>query len=153
VTFSGSASDTQDGSLTSKLVWKSSIDGQIGTGGSFSRALTAGTHQITATVTDSGGLTTQKSISVSATTTTSTATSAKLSARGYKEKGLQKANLAWSGLSATSVDVYRNGSKISTTANDGAMTDAIDNRGSGSYTYKVCEAGTSTCTNQASVDF
>jgi hypothetical protein len=58
VAFSGSANDTQQGNLTSQLGWRSSLDGQIGTGGSFTRALTAGTHTITASVTDSGGLTT-----------------------------------------------------------------------------------------------
>jgi len=151
ITFSGSASDTQDGNITSKLVWKSSIDGQIGTGGSFSRALKAGTHTITATATDNGGLTTQRSITVNVSSTTTTG--ATLTTRGYKEKGLQKADLTWSGLTATSVDVYRNSSKIGTTANDGAMTDAIDNRGHESYTYKVCAAGTTTCTNQSTVSF
>lgn len=64
ISFSGSASDTQQGNLTSQLVWRSNLDGQIGTGGSFSRALTAGAHTITATVTDSGGLTAQATRSV-----------------------------------------------------------------------------------------
>jgi thermitase len=126
--------------------------------------LTAGTHTVTASVTDSGGLTTQRGITVysaaapSPTTGTppppTTGTTATLTATGYKVKGLQKANLAWSGLTATNVDVYRSGTKIGTTANDGAMTDAIDKKGSGSYTYKVCAAGSSsTCTAQATVTF
>jgi subtilisin family serine protease len=55
ITFSGSASDAEDGNLTSNLVWTSSLDGQIGTGGSFTAALSDGTHTITASVTDSGG--------------------------------------------------------------------------------------------------
>jgi hypothetical protein len=153
VSFSGSASDTQDGSLTSKLVWRSSIEGQIGSGGAFSRVMKAGTHTISASVIDNGGLTTQKNITLNVSSQTTTSSGPTLTARGYKEKGLQKADLSWSGLAATSVDVYRNNAKISTTANDGSMTDAIDNRGGGSYTYKVCAAGTSTCTNQASVTF
>ena len=152
MTFSGSANDTEDGSLTTKLVWRSNIDGQIGTGGSFSRTLTAGSHTITATATDAGGLTGQKSVTVSVSST-STSTSPKLTARGYKDKGLQKADLSWSGLDATSVDIYRNGTKIANTPNQGALTDAIDERGNGSYTYKVCAAGTSTCTNQVSISF
>jgi hypothetical protein len=57
VTFTGSASDAEQGSLTSSLVWTSSINGTIGSGGSFSTSsLSAGTHTITASVTDSGGL-------------------------------------------------------------------------------------------------
>jgi len=55
INFVGTASDAQDGNLTSKLIWISSIDGQIGTGGSFARTLSSGTHTITAKATDSGG--------------------------------------------------------------------------------------------------
>jgi subtilisin len=65
ITFTGSASDTQDSNLTSSLVWTSSLDGQIGTGGSFSRSdLSVGSHTITAAVTDSGGLTGSASVSI-----------------------------------------------------------------------------------------
>jgi len=57
ITFVGSASDTQDGNLTAALVWTSSMQGQIGTGGSFVYStLSVGTHIITARATDSGGL-------------------------------------------------------------------------------------------------
>ena len=57
VTFSGTASDAEDGNLGSSLGWTSSLDGSIGSGGSFSTTtLTVGTHTITASVTDSGGL-------------------------------------------------------------------------------------------------
>jgi hypothetical protein len=51
------------------------------------------------------------------------------------------------------VDVYRNGALITTTANDGFFTDNINLRGGGSYTYQVCEAGTTTCSNEASITF
>ena len=152
MTFSGSATDTQDGSLTGALVWQSNIDGQLGTGGSFTRALTAGTHTITAKVTDSGGAIGQKSITVTASSPT-TLTGPKLSARGYKEKGLQKTALTWSGLTATNVDVYRGNAKVQTTANTGSTIDHIDKKGNGAYTYKVCAAGTSTCSNLESVTF
>ena len=76
-----------------------------------------------------------------------------LSASGYKVKGLQTVDLTWSGAASTSVDVVRNGSKITTTANDGAYTDSINSKGGGTYTYKVCEAGTATCSNEATVTF
>jgi hypothetical protein len=68
VGFSGSSSDREDGALTSWLTWTSNIDGAIGSGGSFSRALSAGSHVITASVRDSGGLTgsTQITIAVAA---------------------------------------------------------------------------------------
>ena len=64
ISFSGSATDIEDGSLTGSLVWTSSRDGQIGVGGSFSKVLSDGTHTITASVTDSGGLTGGASITV-----------------------------------------------------------------------------------------
>jgi hypothetical protein len=79
--------------------------------------------------------------------------SATLTVRGYKVKGSQLADLAWSGLSGGSVDIYRNGAVVSSTANDGAFTDNINKKGGGSYTYQTCEAGTSTCTNSVSVSF
>ncbi|WP_035254804.1 Ig-like domain-containing protein [Desulfatiglans anilini] len=57
VAFSGTAMDAEDGDLSGTLSWTSSIDGNIGTGGSFSTsALAPGMHMITASVTDSGGL-------------------------------------------------------------------------------------------------
>jgi subtilisin family serine protease len=64
ISFSGSASDAEDGNLTASLVWTSNVDGQIGTGGTFSAVLSDGTHTITASVTDSGGLTGSASITV-----------------------------------------------------------------------------------------
>ena len=49
--FAGTGSDPEDGTLTgASLVWTSSINGQIGTGTSFSTTtLSAGTHTITLT--------------------------------------------------------------------------------------------------------
>jgi hypothetical protein len=76
-----------------------------------------------------------------------------LTARGYKVRGLQRADLSWSGATSASVDVYRNGTRLTTTANDGLHTDAINRKGSATYTYKVCEAGTATCSAQVSVSF
>jgi hypothetical protein len=76
-----------------------------------------------------------------------------LSATGYKVTGLKKADLSWSGATSTNVDVHRDGAVVTTTANDGAYTDPINTRGGGSHTYKVCEAGTTTCSNAATVSF
>jgi endonuclease/exonuclease/phosphatase family metal-dependent hydrolase len=76
-----------------------------------------------------------------------------LTANGYKVRGLQKADLAWSGATSTKVDIYRDGAFLTTTTNDGSHTDHIDNTGGGSYTYRVCEEATSTCSNEATVTF
>ena len=55
ISFAATASDVEDGTLTSSLAWTSNIDGAIGSGGSFSRTLSTGTHSIVASVADSGG--------------------------------------------------------------------------------------------------
>ena len=72
--------------------------------------------------------------------------------RGYKVKGVARVDITWSGATASSVDIQRNGSVVVTTPNDGAHTDVIG-KGSGTFTYHVCNAGTSTCSNTASVTF
>ncbi|MFQ5528520.1 MAG: M36 family metallopeptidase [Thermoanaerobaculia bacterium] len=57
VTFSGTANDPEDGDISAGLAWTSDLDGAIGTGASFTTSsLSEGRHQITASVTDSGGL-------------------------------------------------------------------------------------------------
>jgi hypothetical protein len=55
VTFTGSATDAEDGPLAgASLVWTSNVDGQIGTGESFStNVLSDGLHTVTLTATDS----------------------------------------------------------------------------------------------------
>jgi hypothetical protein len=57
VTLTGTASDTEDGDLSASLAWTSDLDGLIGIGESVINSnLSAGTHQIRAEVTDTGGL-------------------------------------------------------------------------------------------------
>jgi subtilisin family serine protease len=75
-----------------------------------------------------------------------------LSVNGSKVQGKQTAALSWGGASSPQVDVFRNGSKVATTANSGSYNDSLG-KVSGSYTYKVCESGTTTCSNDAVVTF
>jgi hypothetical protein len=75
-----------------------------------------------------------------------------LSANGFKVKGKQEVDLTWSGSSATNVDIYRDTFKI-TTANDGFYNDNIGAKGGATYLYKVCDAGTSNCSNTVTVVF
>ncbi|MBI5502773.1 MAG: hypothetical protein HY907_21185 [Deltaproteobacteria bacterium] len=68
IPFVGNARDREDGALSGgALVWTSSIDGTIGTGGSFSAALSAGTNVITLTATDSVGNTGTETITLTMT--------------------------------------------------------------------------------------
>ena len=55
VGFTGSASDAEDGDMTSSTSWSSDLQGDLGDGESINAALVDGEHTITATVTDSGG--------------------------------------------------------------------------------------------------
>jgi hypothetical protein len=72
VNFTGSANDTQDGNLTAALSWTSNLQGNLGSGGSFSRSdLVVGTHVITAGVTDSGGLPGSAQVTITVTAASS----------------------------------------------------------------------------------
>jgi hypothetical protein len=64
VLLSASANDTEDGPITGNIVWVSSKSGELGTGATLTVDLLVGRHEITATVTDSGGLQDTDSIRV-----------------------------------------------------------------------------------------
>jgi hypothetical protein len=73
-----------------------------------------------------------------------------LSVYAYKIRKYKFAYLTWSGANSRSVDVYRDGSIIATTPNDGAYTHGPFEEG-GPATYHVCEAKSSTCSNRVTV--
>lgn len=155
LTFTGTASDSRDGNISSKIVWKSNGT-QFGVGGTVVKALPLGTDVVTASVTDSGGLTSTKQITITilSGTTTSTTNTLSLTARAYTLNLAPRVDLAWKGSSAANIDVYRSGVRIATTANDGAFTDAPSAKLKGiTLNYKVCNAGTSTCSAVAKVVF
>ncbi len=66
ISFAGVGTDLEDGALTgAALVWSSNVDGVMGTGAAITYAsLTAGTHTITLSGVDSGGLSDSDAISV-----------------------------------------------------------------------------------------
>jgi N-acetylneuraminic acid mutarotase len=76
-----------------------------------------------------------------------------LSAAGRKVGGINTVRLTWSGATSANIDVYRNRALIVTTANNGSYTDSTGETGHAHYTYRVCEAGTQTCSNNARVSF
>jgi len=117
-------------------------------------ATAAATATPTATATATATPTATATATATPTSTpTPTPTAISLSARGYKVQGRQRADLSWSGATGTNVDVYRNNALITTTANDGFYTDIIGGHGHGSFTYQVCNVGSQTCSNEATVTF
>jgi len=157
ILFEGTASDTEDGDLTASLVWTSDIDGQIGTGGSFSTTLTDDTHTITASVTDSGGKTGSASIGITVGSPPADATTVSVSSIDYATEGGKNADKHLlitvalvddlenpvSGASV-SINLFRDGSHVGSgtggiTGTDGKVTWSLKNAKSGCYTTTVTD--------------
>ncbi|HEX9709332.1 MAG TPA: PKD domain-containing protein, partial [Candidatus Thermoplasmatota archaeon] len=149
--FDGSASSDGDGTIAS-YEW-SFGDGATASGSTASHAYAAaGAYTVTLTVTDDQGSTDVASRSVTVSEPPAPG-SIVLQGTGYKVKGVQHVDLTWSGGESTSVDVHRDGTLIASTPNGGAYTDVIGKRGGGTYVYQVCEAGTTTCSNEVTIVF
>jgi PKD repeat protein len=146
VTFTDTSTDA-DGSVVS---WNWAFgDGATSTLRNPARTYSAGgTYTVTLTVRDDDGATASTSRSV---TVTAPPASITLSANGYKVKGVAQVQLSWTGAGAA--DVYRNGTRITTDSNGSPYTDILGKRSSGSYSYRVCSPGTTTCSNTVSVTF
>jgi PKD repeat protein len=83
--------------------------------------------------------------------TTAPASAITLSASGYKVKGIQYVDLNWGG--ADGADVYRDSALVATVNAGNSYTDNIGAKGGGSYSYQVCEKGTSDCSAEEAVVF
>ena len=104
----------------------------------FTAAVTAPTDSVVTPPTDT-------------TTVTPPTPVIKLSISTQITKTQNTAKLAWSGATTTNVDVYRNAVRIITTANDGAYNDA--KRPKGTWTYQLCNAGSTICSPSVAVVF
>jgi PKD repeat protein len=77
-----------------------------------------------------------------------------LTATGRLRNGREEATLRWSGAGLTAVDVYRNSARIARTSNDGLyVSSRTRSAGASAVAFRVCERGTSNCSNTASVTF
>lgn len=76
----------------------------------------------------------------------------RLSVETYKVRGVNHADLSWAGGEASEVDMYRNGTRITTSSGSG-HSDDTGSRGSATYTYRVCEAGTDVCSEEHEIRF
>ena len=85
--------------------------------------------------------------------TTDAATAIALSANGFKVKGRQTVDLSWTGATSVDVDIWRDGSLIATTTNDGFYNDNIGAKGGAIYVYRACHAGSSECSDDVTVIF
>ena len=105
ISFEASATDLVDGDLSGDIVWSSSSFA-ITTASSFSRVLPAGSHTITATVTDSAGNTDSDSVTI--TVQPLSTGRLVLTVNEYKVRGIQWAELTWTGATG-STDLTRDG--------------------------------------------
>jgi hypothetical protein len=140
VSFAGTASDTEDGNLSGSLTWTSSIDGAIGTGGSFMKVLSVGTHTITASATDSGGLNGVATITV--TIDPNTAPVVTITGPADGSSFAAGTNVSFAGTASDTEDGNLSGSLTWTSSIDGAI-------GTGGSFMKVLSVGTHTITAQA----
>ena len=107
---------------------------------------------MTLTVTDNDGAT--DSASNPLTVTSSSGGEITLSVYAYNVKNTWYAELAWEKATSKNVGVWRDGSLVDRTKNDGYSRYSLG-KGAGSATYKVCEEGTpaTTCSNEVAVNW
>lgn len=147
--FSDASTDS-DGTISSRS-WNFG-DGATSTGMNPTHSYASGaTYTVTLQVTDNGGAT--NNVSKDVTVTSPGGGGFTLAVTGYKVKGTKFADLTWWNATSTDVDVFLDGTKLVTTENDGAYTHDSGQKGGGSFTFKVCEAGTTTCSNEVTVTY
>jgi predicted CxxxxCH...CXXCH cytochrome family protein len=140
--FDGTGSSDDDRTIAS-YAWDFGDGSGVGGSTADHTYRHAAGYIVTLTVTNNNGATGSRS---------KTATPISLVARGYKLGGLERVDLSWTGPAGASVDIYRDTGKVGT-VHTNAYTDKLNKKGPGTYTYKVCAAATSVCSNDATVSF
>src|SRR5581483_6477515 len=141
VSFTGIASSL-DGVLTQNLTWTSSRDGAIGSGGSFTKSnLSAGTHTITASATDSHKLTGTATVQLVVENDAPPVITINSPTTGQKFRPGQ--TITFSGTAIDSIDGDRTSTMTWTSDRDGALGTG------GSFTRSNLTIGRHTITVQA----
>lgn len=73
-----------------------------------------------------------------------------LTARSKTQNGKSQVSLSWDPADGGEINVLRNGTVVQTTADDGKAKDNL-RKMTGTFTYKVCETDSSTCSNEVQV--
>jgi PKD repeat protein len=146
-TFTDRSTDG-DGSVTG---WSWTFgDGGTSTARNPSRTYAiAGTYTVTLTITDNQGATGQRSAPLAVTSPAPIS----LTAKGRVDGAKQITILTWTGATSARIDIYRNGVMVNDTPNDGRQAISRIFSGPAIYVLKVCEAGTTICSNEATVVF
>jgi PKD repeat protein len=146
-TFTDASTDP-DGTVTA---WKWTFgDGGSSTTKSPSHTYAAASsYSVTLVATDNRGGTGQRAATVSVTKPPAIV----LTASGRTQTGQQLMTLDWTGAKGATVSVYRNGALLINTPNDGHYVNSRNFVGPATYVYKVCELGTTVCSNQVTVVF
>ena len=150
--FTDGSSDS-DGSIVSRS-WNFG-DGTSSTATNPSHTYAAaGTYTVSLTVTDDDGASASTSASVTVSEGGTGGGDVTLSSvNAYKVKGKKRWDYSWSGAASANVDIYLDGSLVATTANDGSYTYITNQKGGGSHSHQVCEAGTATCSDLVNTVF
>jgi PKD repeat protein len=110
----------------------------------------AGSPQVTLTVTDNESETGSNTQTVSV----SEAGAITLSAVGYRVKSVQHVDLTWSNIHSDVVDIYRDGVLLTIWPNDlTPFTDNLRQKRGGPYLYQVCEQDSAVCSEVVTVSF
>lgn len=144
-------SDSADSSLSH--AWRLG-DGSISAGPNVDHTYDAeGAYTVTLTVSDDFGQSASASQTVDVHDSSSADPDIVITGFGYRVRGRWVADLSWSGVTTSTVDLYRNGNRVATIADSGATSDHTDIRGSGSLEYRICEPTGSRCSESVFVEF